>query len=49
MSLKNKLNRLKPHLSAGEQSENTITILNRETIEIPFLESGKRKCFPVFL
>ena len=51
MSLKNKLNRLKPHLSGGEQpSEKNSTPPESAKIEIPFRERWENEnVFPYFL
>jgi uncharacterized protein len=47
MSLKNKLNRLKPHLSVGKQDVNDGTLPDSSLIEIPFFERWeKENVFP---
>ncbi len=43
MSLKNKLNRLKPHLSVGDQSEKISNVLIPDDIEIPFREKWEQE------
>ncbi|MEH7075164.1 ribonuclease H-like domain-containing protein [Neobacillus drentensis] len=50
MSLKNKLNRLKPHLSVGGQPEKVITSPQAADLEIPFNDIWKQaSVFPYFL
>lgn len=50
MSLKNKLNRLKPHLSVGLQKEKQRIFPDSSTIDIPFRERWeKENVFPYFL
>lgn len=50
MSLKNKLNRLKPHLSVGNHSEKEVKPTEISTIEIPFLDKWKQaNVSPYFL
>ena len=50
MSLKNKLNRLKPHLSVGGSSEKMNTPLKTANIEVPFKEKWEHaNVFPFFL
>jgi uncharacterized protein YprB with RNaseH-like and TPR domain len=50
MSLKNKLNRLKPHLSVGVQSEKISTSPLAVNIEVPFKEQWEQEnVFPYFM
>ncbi|MEH7482800.1 ribonuclease H-like domain-containing protein [Neobacillus drentensis] len=50
MSLKNKLNRLKPHLSVGVQSEKISTPPLAVNIEVPFKEQWEQEnVFPYFM
>ncbi|MCM2531863.1 ribonuclease H-like domain-containing protein [Neobacillus pocheonensis] len=50
MSLKNKLNRLKPHLSIGVSEEKITKFAESAAIEVPFLDSwGKVNVFPYVL
>ncbi|WP_144547390.1 ribonuclease H-like domain-containing protein [Bacillus sp. X1(2014)] len=50
MSLKNKLNRLKPHLSVGGSSEKMNTPPKTANIEVPFKEKWEQaNVFPFFL
>jgi uncharacterized protein YprB with RNaseH-like and TPR domain len=50
MSLKNKLNRLKPHLSVGGPLEKMYTPSQEANIEVPFKEKWEHaKVFPYFL
>ncbi|MGZ4160175.1 MAG: ribonuclease H-like domain-containing protein, partial [Neobacillus sp.] len=50
MSLKNKLNRLKPHLSVGVKEEKISKISESAAIKVPFLESWKKvNVFPYVL
>jgi len=49
MSLKNKLNRLKPHISVGNQPEKIDHISNTVNVEIPFREKWEEEnVFPYF-
>ncbi|MED4226817.1 ribonuclease H-like domain-containing protein [Neobacillus cucumis] len=50
MSLKNKLNRLKPHLSVSDHSEKAVKPTEISTIEIPFLDKWQQaNVLPYFL
>jgi uncharacterized protein len=50
MSLKSKLNRLKPHLSVGNQSEKMIIPPQAANIEVPFREKWEQEnVFPYFM
>ncbi|MED3563619.1 ribonuclease H-like domain-containing protein [Bacillus xiapuensis] len=50
MSLKNKLNRLKPHISTGVQTEKNKDVQGNSFLEIPFREQWeKEKVFPYVL
>jgi uncharacterized protein len=50
LSLKNKLNRLKPHLSIGKEAKADVDIAVSPSIEVPFLERWKEEnVTPYFL